>query len=113
MASNFKVAIHGNDENLHLKLMGDFDGSSAWDLLNGLKSHIHGISRVFIHTNCLRHVHAFGREVLHKNLSDVIGKSIHVVFTGEKASELAPERVKNAGLLVGDGGIAREQISVK
>ena len=113
MASNFKIAIHGNDENLHLKLMGDFDASSAWDLLNGLKRHCHGISRVFIHTNCLDHVHAFGREVLQKNLSDVIGNSIHVVFTGEKASELAPEGVKNAGLLVGVGGIVREQISVK
>ena len=106
MASNFKIAIHRNDENLHLKLMGDFDGSSAQDLLNGLKKHCHGISRVFIHTNCLKYVHAFDREALYKNLSNVIGKSIHVVFTGEKASELAPQRVKNAELVVSVGGIA-------
>ena len=113
MAHNFKILYHRNAENLHLTLLGDFDGSSAWDLLNGLKKYCHGISRVFIHTACLKLVHAFGREALHKNLSDVIGESIRVVFTGEKASELAPEGVKNAGLLVGVGGIVREQISVK
>jgi hypothetical protein len=98
MASNFKIAIHRNDENLHLRLMGDFDDSSAWDLLNGLKKHCHGINRIFIHTNCLKHLHSFGREILQKNLSSVIGTSTCVVFTGEKATQLAPEGHKEAEL---------------
>ena len=29
MALNFKIYCHQNNDNLHLKLMGDFDGSSA------------------------------------------------------------------------------------
>ena len=29
MAVNFRIVIHRNDENLHLQMIGDFDGSSA------------------------------------------------------------------------------------
>ena len=105
MASNFKVLIHRNAENLHLKLMGDFDGSSAWELINGLKKHCYGISRIFIHTNCIDHVHPFGRHVLQKNLFAPIAKSVHVVFTGDKATQLDPESNKEAELEKGAGGI--------
>ena len=101
MASNFKILIHRNDENLHVKLLGDLDGSSAWELINGLKKHCYGISRIFIHTNSLKQVHPFGREVLHKNLSAPIGKSVRIVFTGEKASELAPETEEEKGMKFG------------
>jgi len=37
MAARFRISIHRNSENLHLKLMGDFDGTSAHELLNVLK----------------------------------------------------------------------------
>jgi hypothetical protein len=88
MASNFRIVIHRNDENLHLKLMGDFDGSSACDLINSLNAHRLGINKVFIHANSIRHVYPFGKWVLHNNLSDSIGRDVRVIFTGEKASEL-------------------------
>jgi len=39
MALNFKIICHKNSENLHLKLMGDFDGSSAYELINTLKKY--------------------------------------------------------------------------
>ena len=34
MASNFKISVHRNSDSLDLKLMGDFDGTSACELLN-------------------------------------------------------------------------------
>ena len=98
MAVNFRIVIHRNDENLHLQLLGDFDGSSAWELINSLNAHRFGISRVIIHTDFLKHVDPFGRGILEKNLQDVIGRSIRVVFTGEKASELNSETGKGTGL---------------
>jgi len=90
MAQNFKIHIHRNSETLHLKIMGDFDGSSAYELLNVLKINCHGASRVFIHTNCLQDIHPFGCNVFHNNLDMLKGKSIPIVFTGENASQLAP-----------------------
>jgi hypothetical protein len=101
MAHNFKILYHRNAENLHLKLLGDFDGSSAWELINGLKKNSFGINRIFIHTNCLKHVHPFGREVFQRHISPPLGKSIRIVFTGEKASEMAPETEKEKGMKFG------------
>jgi hypothetical protein len=37
MASRFRIVMHENSENLHLRLVGAFDGSSAFQLLEVLK----------------------------------------------------------------------------
>lgn len=50
MAARFRISIHRNSENLHLKLMGDFDGTSAHELLNVLKRYSTRTARIFIHT---------------------------------------------------------------
>lgn len=89
MATNFKIFVHKNSENLHLKLTGDFDGSSAYELLNVLKSNCIGTSKVFIHTNCLNRIHPFGREIFHKKLKALNNRSISVLFTGEEALQPA------------------------
>ena len=94
MAANFKIFVHKNSENLHLKLMGDFDGNSAHELLNVLKSNCIGTSKVFIHTSCLKRVHPFGREIFHKKLEALNNRSISVLFTGAEAPQLAPENNK-------------------
>lgn len=91
MAANFKIFVHKNSENLHLKLIGDFDGSSAHELLNVLKSNCIGASKVFIHTSCLKHIYPFGREIFHKKLEALNKWSISVLFTGEEAPQLALE----------------------
>jgi len=91
MTPNFKICTHRNEETLHLKLMGDFDGASAHELLNVLKRCGNYTSRVFIHTSCLRNIYAFGLRVFHGNFHFLKGKSIELVFTGEHASWLAPE----------------------
>jgi anti-anti-sigma regulatory factor len=89
MASNFKIAMHRNSENLHLKLIGDFDGTSAHELLNVLNKNCKGTSRVFIHTGSLKNIYDFGCNVFHKNLDLLNGRSVPLVFTGEKAGQLA------------------------
>ena len=91
MASNFRISIHRNSDNLHLKLIGDFDDSSALQLLNVLKENSNGTSRVIIHTSCLKNIHPFGRNVFQNNLEVKRGKSVPLVFTGEHATLLAPE----------------------
>ena len=89
MASNFRISIHRNSDNLHLKLIGDFDGTSAYQVINTLKSNCTGASRVFIHTNCLRDIHPFGRDIFHKHLSTQSKQTIQIVFTGENANEIS------------------------
>jgi ABC-type transporter Mla MlaB component len=91
MASNFDISIHRNSENLHLKLTGDFDGASAFKLLNILKRNCRKASKVFIHCSCLKEIHPFGVAVFHVNLDALKGEAIQLIFTGENASLLAPE----------------------
>ena len=91
MASNFKISTHRNDNNLHLKLAGDFDGTSAHQLLKTLEKNRSGIARVFIHTSSLKQIHPIGRDVFHKSFDAMSGQNISLLFTGDNAVQLAPE----------------------
>ncbi|MBW1784979.1 MAG: hypothetical protein JRL30_30100 [Deltaproteobacteria bacterium] len=91
MATNFKILIHRNSDNLHLKLMGDFDGSSAWELLHLLKKSANGVYKVIIHTGSLKQIDPFGRETFVENLPHWKVHPIRILFTGEKAGQIAPE----------------------
>jgi anti-anti-sigma factor len=94
MASNFKISTHRNSENLHLKLAGDFDGSSAMQLMNVLKKNINnGVFKIIIHTSCLNDISSFGLRTLHEQLSELNGDSGRLLFTGEKATQMAPENM--------------------
>ena len=57
MAINFKVTLRQNPNEIHLRLNGDFDGSSACELLNILEKSCQLVSRVIIHTNGLRYIY--------------------------------------------------------
>jgi hypothetical protein len=89
MASNFRIYFHQTEDNLHLKIMGDFDGSSAYELINFLKNYGGFARRVFIHTGFLSSVCSFGLDVFQK--STTIKKLSRILtFTGEYADKLAP-----------------------
>ena len=100
MAKNFKISTHRNNENLHLKLMGDFDGTSAFELLNVLKREIDRTSKVFIYTSSLRNIYPFGLNVFHNNLNVLKGKCVELVFTGENACRLAPEKAMFSDMII-------------
>jgi hypothetical protein len=91
MAPNFRISVYRSSLDLHLKLVGDFDGSSAHELLNVLKAHRRGATRIFIHTDSLKEIHEFGRVVFHNNLRVRHGEPVSLLFTGGNAAQLAPE----------------------
>jgi hypothetical protein len=91
MAQNFKIHTHKNGDSIHLDLLGDFDGSSAYELVELLRKKSHGISKVFIHTNALKEIHPFGRNVFLSNLDSLSDGCDNLLVTGEHAEELAPE----------------------
>jgi len=91
MASDFKIFVHRNSDNLHLRLIGDFDGTSAHEVLNALKTTFPRASNVFIHTNCLKHIDPFGRNEFLRDLAQFKKEPLRLVFTGEYSRQLAPE----------------------
>ncbi len=90
MALNFKIICHHNSDNLHLKLMGDFDGSSAHELINTLKEYRGFFRRVFIHTCSLSSVHPSGLDVFQKSC-DIKQLSPALTFTGKYGDTIAPQ----------------------
>lgn len=91
MALNFKIAMKRNSGSLRLKLMGDFDGSSAFELINVLKEHHGQVGNVVINTDGLYAIHPFGRGVFQKNCS--INKlSRSLTFTGKYGNTITPLR---------------------
>ena len=92
MSDNFQVLVHEEDGSLHLKLVGEFDANSATDVLKIVYNRRPVTSRVFIHTNCLNKIHPEARKVFQENIDSVESQSLPVLFTGEKASQLAPNR---------------------
>jgi hypothetical protein len=63
MAANFQIYSFKTKDSLHLKLVGDFDGSSSYELIYALTKHRKGFYEIFIDTNDLNTIHPFGREV--------------------------------------------------
>jgi anti-anti-sigma regulatory factor len=92
MAKNFRVLVHRSSPSLHLKPVGDLDGSSAHVLLNTLKDNMHGVSRVFVHTSSLKNIDPFGRNMFQSGLDSLGRRGTQIIFTGENASKLAPVR---------------------
>ena len=91
MSKNFKILIDKQRGDLHVKLKGDFDGSSACELLNFLKKNAHNVRSFVIHTGYLNNIHPFGRDVFQRKFSETNIKRNSIIFTGEKIGLIAPE----------------------
>lgn len=48
MSSNFRMSVHRWDDNLNINVMGDFDESSANELINALEHYAQGARVAFI-----------------------------------------------------------------
>lgn len=91
MALNFKISLEQNHKSLHLKLVGDFDGSSALELINTLKAHGRKAEKIFINTRDIFSVHPFGQDVFRKNYSILSKNSHKLIFTGANSGKFSPD----------------------
>ncbi len=83
MASNFLVFSNQNRDSLHLHMYGDFDGMSAYELINVLKKQIEDYYEVFIDTNDLDTIHPFGLDVFQKQMKLLTKKNKrNLIFIG-------------------------------
>jgi hypothetical protein len=92
MASNFKISAHRNGDNLYLRLVGGFDGTSACELLNVMKQKCQGAESVFIDTSGLGKIYPFGQDTFRNNLHTLKDRPMRLRFTGKNAMQIAPEK---------------------
>ena len=89
MATNFQLFPHRNRNSLHLQLYGDFDGTSAYELINALKKHGNDVIQIFIDTNDLNNIYPFGVDVFQKNLNVIVKNYSSFIFIGKNKHRFA------------------------
>ena len=92
MAANFHLFHIQNRDNLHLHMHGDFDGTSAFELINLLKEQNKDYFAVFIDTNGINQLHTFGLDVFQKNLNRSVKKNRNLVFIGKYKNRFTARR---------------------
>ena len=90
MSTNFKVEFKKSSEDLHLHVSGDFDGSSAWELLNLIHEKYDGKGRVIINTQNLCEIYPFGCSTFQCRLHLCRLPANRLFFKGEKGFDIAP-----------------------
>lgn len=91
MAANFRIEQQREKNHLHLNLIGDFDGSSAMELIHILKEHARTAEKIFVHTCGLSSMLPFGRSLFRVRYK-IAGKDIkQLVFTGKFSDQIGPE----------------------
>ena len=73
---------------MHLRLIGGFDGSSAYQLVDKLKEYCIQFDRVIIDTNALREIHTFGLNILSYHLLKLKGTLTNITFVGAYADRM-------------------------
>lgn len=89
MAANFRIVSEKNQGGLHLRLTGDFDGSSACELVNALEACNESSGNVVIDTCGLLTIHPFGKGVFQKYCT-VRKLPLNITFTGKYGSTIKP-----------------------
>jgi hypothetical protein len=89
MALNFEVYVDKKSEHFGLKLEGDFDATSAYELIYAIKKLPEDILKISIHTDGLKDISPFGLAVFHRNMSPLDRQSRKIVFTGKRAAHIS------------------------
>ncbi|RZB33403.1 MAG: hypothetical protein SRB2_04042 [Desulfobacteraceae bacterium Eth-SRB2] len=90
MSTNFQIQFKKNNGNLHIQPKGDFDGSSAWELINLIHDQYDGNGRVFIDTRNLGEIHPFGCNTFQCRLNHRAMPADRLCFKGKKGFKIAP-----------------------
>jgi ABC-type transporter Mla MlaB component len=83
MAKNFRISTQtSGSHTLAMQLFGDFDGSSACELIRVLDERVKPSTKVAIDTSGLKRIEAFGLVVFIPRISWLRDKCADIEFTG-------------------------------
>jgi len=91
MSNNFVIDVKKSNDHLFVSLKGDFDGNSAWELVNLLDENCEENKKVIIDTRYLGKIYAFGCNVFRCRLNRRVIPPQHLVFRGKNAERIAIE----------------------
>jgi len=90
MALNFQLFFQRSKESLFIKLNGDFDGSSAFELINVLLEKGSSFKCIHVDTDDLKKIYPFGRDVFEQNFKPLRKQLNRIIFSGENKDRIEP-----------------------
>lgn len=91
MAKHFEIEINGNEDPVVMDLEGDFDATSAYELIYAIKKLPGETSRVSIHTNGLKSICPTGLDAFRRLVQDLQHRPPKIKLTGDLATRLWPQ----------------------
>lgn len=89
MAANFEISISEKSDCFSLKLNGDFDVTSAYELIYALKKLPEDTAKIIVNTNGLKKIQSSGLDVLSGYINSFDGLSARIVLTGNNSNQLS------------------------
>jgi stage II sporulation protein AA (anti-sigma F factor antagonist) len=92
VAKNFRIlSSERNNRLVRIQLQGDFDGTSAHELINALHKYLASYSTVAVDTEGLKSVNTFGLNVFSVGLKLLRRSQAKIVFSGRFRSTFTRE----------------------
>lgn len=95
MAANFRILARQDHGEVRVALAGDFDGSSACELVNFLQDAAPTHPHLIVDTRGLGIVHPFGVQVFQNRRGLLNSSAPRIALTGRHADTLWPEAAVN------------------
>jgi hypothetical protein len=89
MASNFEIAIEKKSDGFVLKLEGDFDATSAYELIYAIKKLSDETVKISIYTSGVKNIYPYGLDIFHRNMGPLNCQTTKIEFAGDNASKLS------------------------
>lgn len=91
MSAKFQLEFRQSNGNLFIDAAGDFDGHSAWELMNAINRKYAGQGRVFVNTERIEDVTPFGQGLFHDLMAKSVLPKDRLFLKGEKGFEIGPD----------------------
>ena len=96
MPNSFQVdVIHQDSSRMYLRLRGEFDGSSAYQLLRMINDERNSFRKITLDTSALRNIHPFGLDLFLSNIKRLQNQGVEVVFIGKAKLSFEGDDVSN------------------
>lgn len=89
MAENFQITTKKIKDEVFIIVSGDFDGSSAYELINVINSSCPECKKIIINTSKLNKIYPFGRKIFKSKKHLLKNETKELVFIGEQAKKIA------------------------
>ena len=88
MSYGFNISVTPQNKTLYVQIQGDFDGSSAQQLIYALKQYVDQFSMIIVDTDRISCTDVFGLDLFRYHLKAIqttAGQFRFIRFTGKKA----------------------------